>query len=138
MNSTQSQYRQVQSTYTVPLPHHRQPSTSSSGSYPSPGDTTSHPSSGPPYGYHQRSNPSLGSAADVQREYDERHPTSNQYYHHGYEYPPSGNSGYGGPSRSAAYYQQPRHYTSAQFGAGSSSLGYSSMYVSFSLHDFLF
>lgn len=131
MHSTQyPPSRQPQSSYQVALPHNRQPSSGSSGSYPSPGDTTSQHSPGPNYAYGHRSNPSLGSTADVKREYDEP-PAGNRYYpSSGYGY---SNSGYGGSSSSTQYYQQSSqggHYQpSGQFGSGSSNFTYSSMYV---------
>jgi hypothetical protein len=129
MHSTQyATSRQAPSAYQVPLPHHRQPSSSSSGSYPSPSDTNHH-SPGPNYAYAHRSNGSLGNGTDVKREYDEPPPTNNRYYpSNGYGYSSGGNSGYGGPS-SAQYYQPSsqgaQYQPSAQFGPG-----YSSVYVS--------
>jgi len=121
--------------YHVPLPPHRQASGGSSGSYPSPSDTTSQHSPGPNY-YGHRSNPSLGSTSDVKREYDEPAPARNSYYtSNGYGYSASGNSGYGAPPSSTQYYQpssQGGHYqTSPQYGPGSSNFGYNSMYVFF-------
>lgn len=127
--------RQAPSTYQVPLPHHRQQSSSSSGSYPSPSDTASQHSPGPNYVYGHRSNPSLGSTTDVKREYDEPPPASNRYY--GYSYS-SGNSGYGGPPSSTQYYAQSsqgaNYQTNPPFGSGSSNFNnYSSVYVLLSL-----
>lgn len=134
MHSTQyAMSRQAQSTYQVPPPHHRQPSSSSSGSYPSPSDTASQHSPGPNYAYgHRSNNPSLGSAADVKREYDDPPPTSNRYYpSNGYGYSSGSNSGYAGPASSTPYYQQNSHYqTTAQFNSASSNFTYSSVYVS--------
>ena len=129
--------RQAQSTYQLPPPH-RQPSSSSSGSYPSPSDTTSQHSPGPNYAYGHRTNASLGGSADVKREYDEPPPANNRYY--GYGYSAGGNSGYGGPPSSTPYYapsSQGAHYqTSAQFNSGSTNYNYSSVYVLFSLQIF--
>jgi hypothetical protein len=139
MHSQYATSRQAQSSYQVPLPHHRQPSSGSSGSYPSPSDTASQHSPGPNYAYGHRSNQSLSSTADVKREYDEPSSTSNRYYHSsGYGYSSSGNSGYGGQPSSTQYYPpssqgQGGHYqNSAQFGSGSSNFTYSSVYVPFS------
>lgn len=130
--------RQAPSAYQVSLPHHRQASNSSSGSYPSPSDTASQHSPGPNYVYGHRSNPSLGSTTDVKREYDEPPPASNRYYASNGYYS-SGNSGYGGPPSSTQYYAQssqgPHYQTNAQFGSGSSNYNYSAMYV---LSRFLF
>lgn len=139
MHSQYATSRQAPSTYQLPLPpHHRQPSSSSSGSYPSPSDTTSQHSPGPNYAYGHRSNPSLGGSTDVKREYDEPPPASNRYYaSSGYSYSAGGNSGYGAPPSSTQYYapsSQGAHYQAGtQFGSGSSNFTYSSVYVPFSL-----
>lgn len=136
MHSTQYPPSRQQSTYQLPPPHYRQPSSGSSGSYPSPGDTTSQHSPGPNYVYGHRSNPSLGSTADVKREYDEP-PAGNRYPPSGgYSYSSGGNPGYAGPTSSTQYYpqnSQGSHYQpSAQFASGSSNFNYSSVYVFFS------
>ena len=133
--------RQAQSAYQLPPPH-RQPSSSSSGSYPSPSDTTSQHSPGPNYAYGHRSNASLGGSGDVKREYDEPPPASNRYYTSGgYGYSTGGNSGYGTTPSSTQYYapssQGPHYQTSAQFGSGSTNYNnYSAVYVPFSLQIF--
>jgi len=138
MHSTQyAPSGQPQSAYQVslPHPHHRQASSGSSGSYPSPSDTTYQHSPGHNYAYSHRNNPSLASTADVKREHDEP-PAGTRYYpSNGYGY---SNSGYGGPSSSAQSYPQNSHgghYQPGTFSSRSSNF-YNTVYVFFlSLHS---